>query len=63
MNIVERAQALSMGLRTYFTGRPCKRGHLSERNTIEGSCRECIREVQRELRRDFNARRQSSTAA
>lgn len=37
----ERGRARHAGLKTYFTGRPCHRGHLSERNTCDGKCRQC----------------------
>ena len=42
--IVTRQEALKMGLKTYFTGRPCKKGgHLSERRTNSSDCLECVR--------------------
>jgi hypothetical protein len=31
------------GRATYFTGVPCKRGHVADRFTHNGSCRECER--------------------
>lgn len=40
----ERKEALEAGRNTYFTGRPCKRGHLSERFTSSWLCVECSRE-------------------
>ena len=40
MNIVTRQQALQSGLKQYYTGKPCKFGHLSNRS-IWGGCREC----------------------
>ena len=39
--IVTRAQAKVAGLLRYFTGKPCKHGHVSERFTNKGVCREC----------------------
>lgn len=36
-----RAAAAKLGLRTYFTGRPCSKGHISERETTSGSCCVC----------------------
>jgi hypothetical protein len=44
MKIILRKDAINKKLKTYFTGKPCKHGHISERNTIDGSCKECIRE-------------------
>jgi len=43
----EREIAKKRGEKTYFTGRPCKHGHMSERNTADCSCIEC-RQVQRD---------------
>lgn len=36
--IVSRAEAKALGLKTYFTGRPCGRGGIAERRTIDGRC-------------------------
>lgn len=32
----------------YFTGKPCKHGHISVRFTSTGQCRECTRKASRE---------------
>lgn len=45
----ERALAVQSGSKTYFTGRPCKHGHICDRNTVDASCVEC-RNVDREVR-------------
>jgi 5-methylcytosine-specific restriction endonuclease McrA len=44
MNIVTRKNAKSLGLSRYFTGVPCKHGHVAER-TVNGGrgCLECAR--------------------
>lgn len=39
----ERQKALLSGLPQYFTGKPCKFGHVSERATRTGNCIECNR--------------------
>lgn len=44
MQTISRAQALSQGLTHYFTGKPCKRGHLSSRLTANHNCYECATE-------------------
>jgi hypothetical protein len=31
-------QAIALGLKRYFTGEPCKRGHIAERNVRSGLC-------------------------
>lgn len=36
-----RDQALSLGLKHYFTGKPCKRGHTAPRYTSTGACTRC----------------------
>lgn len=41
MEIITRRIAIERGLSTYYTGKPCKHGHLSERKTLEGSCIQC----------------------
>ena len=37
----ERAAAIAEGKTTYFTGRPCKHGHVVERATVNGNCIKC----------------------
>lgn len=44
MQIKSRAAAIENGDVTYFTGQPCKRGHVSARYVTAGSCVECLRE-------------------
>ena len=41
MKIMSRSEALKTGAHRYFTGRPCKHGHIAERLTSNGSCQEC----------------------
>lgn len=41
--IVLRADAKKNGLTRYFTGEPCKYGHVAERLTSNGFCNECQR--------------------
>lgn len=41
--IVSRAEAKATGLSRYFTGRPCKRGHVSEYYTRNAVCVACTR--------------------
>ena len=36
-----RQRALREGRKTYFTGKPCKNGHIAERDAQHGNCREC----------------------
>jgi hypothetical protein len=39
--IVTRKEAKALGLKFYFTGKPCKRGHISKRRTCDGRCVKC----------------------
>ena len=41
MQIIPRGKAKEQGLKRFFTGEPCKRGHLAERYVNGGRCCEC----------------------
>ena len=43
MTIMKRREAREKGLKYYFTGKPCKHGHMSQRRTSTGQCIECER--------------------
>ena len=53
-----RKEALALGLPRYFTGKPCKHGHIAERKTKGGciECRRAYRETHREKDREYNAK-------
>lgn len=36
-----RSEAAAAGSRTYYTGKPCKRGHVADRYVSDSSCIEC----------------------
>lgn len=40
--IVSKKEAASKGLNRYFTGKPCRRGHLVERLVSSGKCQLCM---------------------
>lgn len=40
---ISRAEARDRGLKRYFTGEPCKYGHVSERTTSNTKCMACDR--------------------
>ena len=44
MNIVSRQDAIAAGLDWYYTGKPCKRGHVDKRSTKYKVCHACNRE-------------------
>lgn len=41
--IITRKEAKALGIKMYFTGKLCKRGHISDRYTSIGRCVECVR--------------------
>ena len=40
--LISRADAKARGLTRYFTGRPCKFGHVAHRTILSGNCVECL---------------------
>lgn len=42
MDIIDRQTARSFGLKRFFNGRICSKGHLSERYVASGNCIECV---------------------
>jgi hypothetical protein len=49
-----QAEALRQNVTYYYTGKPCKHGHLSERFAKNRNCRECLRIRNRErTKRDY----------
>ena len=44
MEIISEKEARARGLTRYFTGVPCKRGHVAERRVSDRGCIECRRE-------------------
>lgn len=40
--VISRTAAYKAGLRHYFTGKPCKQGHLAQRYVTNGACLECL---------------------
>lgn len=44
MEIITRKAAKLAGLNRYYTGVPCKKGHVDYRYTVSGACKSCIGE-------------------
>ncbi|MCX9103993.1 hypothetical protein [Aeromonas veronii] len=44
MKVTSRKEAMTAGLKHYFTGRPCRNGHFEKRAVICGTCLACARE-------------------
>lgn len=55
MRTVTRRQAIERRESKYFTGKPCKHGHIAERYTMMGNCVECARAAQRKDREALRA--------
>jgi hypothetical protein len=49
--IVTLAEARAAGLKRYFTGKPCSRGHVVERQVSNQGCLQCLRLAKRRHRR------------
>jgi len=41
-DIIDRRTAHRLNLRRFYTGKPCKQGHVCERYVANGSCVECL---------------------
>ena len=52
MKIISRAEAKAEGLNRYFTGKPCKRGHVCERTVSDRKCVECRNRHIKKYRKD-----------
>ena len=50
MEVISRKEAKGKGLKYYFTGKPCKNGHVSERHLSNGACYLCAAEMMRKYR-------------
>jgi hypothetical protein len=51
LKIITRAEARAVGLKTYFTGSACSRGHVAERAVSARLCMECSRENSQQYRK------------
>lgn len=47
MTVISFSEARALGLKRYFTGKPCTNGHVCERDTSKGMCIDCERERSR----------------
>lgn len=61
---VTRSEAALLGLKLYFTGKPCRRGHIAERRAFHGTCLECEKvRGSSEQMRSYKAEYRSKNAA
>jgi hypothetical protein len=47
MEVISREAAKAAGLKFFFTGKPCRNGHIAERYMTGWACVECSREYQK----------------
>lgn len=52
MNIISRKEAVVQGLKRYFTGKPCTRGHIDEKYVSGDGCVVCSREKAAKSRKE-----------
>ena len=55
MEIITRTEAIEKGQKWYFTGVPCKRGHIAKRNIKNRHCHRCLSIYSTELDRQKRA--------
>ena len=48
--VVARKDARAAGLKRYFTGKPCKYGHIAERQVANGVCIRCFAQISKTFR-------------
>lgn len=59
MTPITRKDASTAGLRHFYTGKPCKRGHIRERAVATGSCLGCLAVYAREYAQKFSVPKRS----
>lgn len=47
LHVLKRRHAQKIGLKRYFTGKPCSQGHISERYTCDKKCVACHLDISR----------------
>ena len=52
MKVISREEAKNRGFTRYFTGKPCKRGHVAERDVSNWTCVECSKISQKNIYRE-----------
>ena len=57
MQIISRAEAKAKGPKRYFTGKPCKCGHVAERQVLNATCVDCQRAANKKSRLKKSAAR------
>ena len=55
MKIIPRMAAAKLGLNKYYTGKPCRNGHKSERYVLSCTCVQCALESANKHRNEFTS--------
>lgn len=63
MEVITRRQAAERGMGRYYTGKPCKNGHLAERYVTSNACVECAKSFAQETYREIKEIRDRARAA
>lgn len=63
MDIISRKSAKSVGRKYYFTGKPCKRGHIDLRHVSSERCKSCGREKALEYSRRLGVKERTPPQA
>jgi len=56
-----REVAMAIGLPTYCTGKPCKRGHVAPRQTVSRNCTECYKTVYKDKRKELDKKKYANS--
>ncbi|WGL97371.1 hypothetical protein QE177_09065 [Arsenophonus sp. aPb] len=54
MKIISRKEAVEFGQTRFYTGKPCKKGHIAERFTSNGVCVTCAAKHASDYRKEIN---------
>jgi len=63
VDIVTREEAVKRGMRRYFTGEPCSRGHISIRRTVNFACEACVKEYRDAKKERYRKNRDAAILA
>jgi hypothetical protein len=60
MELISPDEARAKNLKRYFTGKPCKHGHVSERSIYNGGCIACNLELSKQLNKKNPSKRKEA---
>jgi hypothetical protein len=62
ISVLSRTAAIAQGKKKYFTGKPCKHGHVAERHVHNWTCVECHAVKMLDIQRNWRAKNPEKTA-